>query len=176
MKQKLEWAVAPLARVEGREGWDTSDATREAVNLVEEARRRGQTFDGLVAQRGMFGEREYSWQAIAIARKLQERPTNVTKAFRQYAAEADMGAGGQGPLGMEPPDAAESFREAFREHGEFGPRYRDLSGQAAFERLAQAEAGEAVGAWPHDQIAVHVDLIWGEAGQTPGKGFSVAKI
>jgi len=114
LKQKLERIVAPLAKVEGVEGWDITDKAKEAIRLVEEAKNQSLSIDELTSQRGMFGDRNYSPEAIAIAKKLQDKPTEIVKAFRQYAAEAEMGAGGQMMMGMEPPSAAESFRAAFR--------------------------------------------------------------
>lgn len=114
LRQKLERVVAPLAKVEGVDGWDITDAVKEGVRLVEEARGRDLSIDELTAQRGMFGDRNYTPEAIAIAKKLQQKPTEVAKAFRQYAAESELGGGGQMMMGMEPPTPAESFREAFR--------------------------------------------------------------
>jgi len=114
LRNKLERVVAPLAKAEGVEGWAITDQVKEAVRLAEEARNRDLSIDELTSQRGMFGDRNYSPEAIAIAKKFQDKPTEVAKAFRQYAAEAEMGAGGQMMMGMKPPSAAESFRAAFR--------------------------------------------------------------
>ncbi len=115
LRGKLERIVAPLTKTEGVEGWDLTGATKEAVSLLEEARRRDLNIDDLVEQRGMFGPTEHSEPAIAIARKLQGKPTEAARAFRQYAAETELGASRQQLIGVEPPTAGESFQAAFGE-------------------------------------------------------------
>lgn len=118
LKAKLERVVPSVARMEGKGDWDIGDDVRSAVQLAEEARNRDVAIDDLTAQRGMFGDRNYSREAIAIAKLLRDgKPSEITKRFRQYANEAAMAEGGQGMLGMEPPTRAEAFDAAFGNEG-----------------------------------------------------------
>lgn len=143
LKQKLERAIAPLARVAGREGWDIADQVKEAVGLAEEARRRGLSIDDLVKQRGMFGGAEYGEHAIAIAGKLQGKLTDIARAFRQYANEADLARDEQPMLGMEPPTPADAFEAAFgaRPAEESFLQKLDREGKAAQQRLRARGVG-----------------------------------
>lgn len=114
LKAKLERVVPTVARLEGKGEWDIGGDVRSAVQLAEEARTRDLTIDELTAQRGMFGDRNYSREAIALGKLLREgKPTEIVKRFRQYANEASMAEGGQGMLGMEAPTRGEAFEAAF---------------------------------------------------------------
>ncbi|HPT26934.1 MAG TPA: hypothetical protein PLZ95_10980, partial [Bryobacteraceae bacterium] len=139
LKQKLERVVAPLSRVAGRNGWDITPQVRAAVRLLEEARRRDVTVDDLAGQRGLFGAGEYSDEAAAIARKLQGKPTEAARAFRQFAKEADLASEEQPMLGMEPPTAQDAFQAAFGVQSSPRPvgllDRLDAEGKSASERL-----------------------------------------
>ncbi|MGI8965561.1 MAG: DNA mismatch repair protein MutS [Limisphaerales bacterium] len=62
-------------------------------------------------------------------------------------------------------------------HNEFGPVFDQFRGrgQAAIEWLSRLQKGEALGALFHPAVG-EIDLIWGEEGETAGRGFGLAKI
>jgi len=62
-------------------------------------------------------------------------------------------------------------------HGDHGPLFDQFRGRGreAVEWLSQLKTGEALGALFHPQVG-EIDLIWGEAGPTPGRGYGLAKL
>jgi hypothetical protein len=117
IRNKLERAVAPMARAVGREGWDLTDPVQQAVDLLQEARARGiKNLSDLDAQQGMFqsGPR-YSPEVLAVAAKLKEGPRRIAQAFNQYAADEILSRPGQPATMFEPPTQAEAFSAAFNE-------------------------------------------------------------
>lgn len=119
IKAKLERIVAPVARLQGQPEWDVMPRVQEAIDLLEYARATGvKNLDDVTRQGAMFGTPEWTPQAIAIAKKLGEKPTEVVRAFRQYAGEAEMAAQGAMMFGTPTPEA--SFAAAF------GPRTEAL--------------------------------------------------
>jgi DNA mismatch repair ATPase MutS len=61
--------------------------------------------------------------------------------------------------------------------GVFGPVFDQLRGQprAAIALLLKLRTGEVPGALCHPEVG-EIDLVWGEAGRTPGRGYGLAKI
>jgi hypothetical protein len=114
IRAKLERIAAPLAKVEGRANWSLSERLQEAIDLIEEAKVRGQkNLDDVVAQSGLFGSQKYSPAGVQLAKILRDaNPNELTKAVRQYAADAAEAERGPGLFG-EPPTARESFEAAF---------------------------------------------------------------
>lgn len=112
LRNKLEKVTPAVARVTGSD-WDITPHLQEAIELLDEARQRGmKNLDDLRAQTGMFGDTTgYSPEAFALAKALQESPTKATKAFRQYANDANYAEGGT--LLGNAPTKAEAFADAF---------------------------------------------------------------
>jgi hypothetical protein len=116
LRAKLDRVVAPLARLAGREDWDLTPAVKEAVSLVRDAQAHGQPVDDLVRQNGLFGGSDYSGEAVAIARKLEGKPTEIARAFRQYANdEALSRPDAPMTMGFDPPTREDAFQAAFGE-------------------------------------------------------------
>jgi len=112
IKNKLERIVAPLAKLAGKSEWDLRPKVQEAIDLLEYARAQGtRNLGDVVSQGSMFGEQRWTSEAVAIARKLQENPLNIVRAFRQYAQEAALASDGPGIFEM--PKQPESFAAAF---------------------------------------------------------------
>lgn len=120
LRNKLERIVAPLARVEGKSEWDISPTVKEAISLINEAKARDIGIDDLLAQSGMFDQSEYSPAAVAVAKSLSGKATEVAKAFRNYAEEAEMATTGTEAgidtrlLTAKIPTQLEAFNEAFK--------------------------------------------------------------
>lgn len=120
LRNKLEGIVAPLARVEGKAEWDIGPTVKEAIGLINEAKARDIGIDDLLAQSGMFEQSEHSPAAVAIAKSLSGKATEVAKAFRNYAEEADMATTGTDAgidtrlLTAEIPTQLEAFNNAFK--------------------------------------------------------------
>jgi len=71
-------------------------------------------------------EATYSDDAVAIARKLEGKPTEITKAFRQYANdEALSRPDAPMTMGFEPPTRKDAFQSAFGEPKEAGTRFAE---------------------------------------------------
>ena len=64
-----------------------------------------------------------------------------------------------------------------REIGPHGPIFREFyhDAKGAIAKLRELQTGDAVAALYHAQVG-DIDLIWGEEGATPGKGFGLAKL
>jgi hypothetical protein len=113
VRNKLERLAAPLARVEGYEGWSLTEQVKEAVDLLEEATTKGFTnVDDFVKQNGIFSRDQFSPKAVALARHLKSTPPNqLVNAVRQYAQDAQHASGGATMFG-EPPTPGQSFVDA----------------------------------------------------------------
>jgi hypothetical protein len=114
LRNKIERMAAPLARVERYEGWSLSQHLGDALDLLDQARAHGSAnLDDVVNQSGLFGSQQFSPEAIALANALRDmKPTELTKAARQYAAEAKQAGERPGIFG-ESPEPGDSFRDAF---------------------------------------------------------------
>ncbi len=91
IRAKLEAIAAPLARIDGIEGWDLTPKLHEALDLLEEARQHGlNNLDDVVQQKGLFGEStKYSPDGIALAKAIKTMPVRaLTKTLRLYAQDA----------------------------------------------------------------------------------------
>jgi hypothetical protein len=114
IRNKVESMAAPLARVDGVEGWDLTPKIHEALDLLEEARTHGtQNLDDILQQQGLFGDSaKYSPEGIALAKKMQSMPARtLTKAMRQYAQDA---ADSQRPLLLgQSVTSEQAFNDAF---------------------------------------------------------------
>ncbi len=62
-------------------------------------------------------------------------------------------------------------------HGDHGPMFDQFRGRGreAVAWLQQLKTGEALGALFHPQVG-EIDLIWGDIGTTPGRGYGLAKL
>jgi hypothetical protein len=195
VRAKLDRAVPSIMRTAQRPEWDLTEATKEAVSLAREAKNRGVPVDDIVRQQGLFGGGNYSEDAIAIARKLEDKPTAVAKAFRQYASEEALSRpDAPMTIGFEPPTREEAFREAFGDSGktpenstdnigekseaahaaippddDLGPSTRLFAGRPrlALEYIRKRKAGIAEGAIQHPDAEVGaVGLPWGKPGDS----------
>jgi len=115
IRNKLEHVVAPLARVSSRPKWDLSSVLHQAIDALQKARAHGiKNLGDLTAQGNLLGRKqEYSPQALAVARKLQEGPRKVAEAFQQYAADEILSRPGQPATFFDPPTQQEAFETAF---------------------------------------------------------------
>jgi 2'-5' RNA ligase len=120
LRNKLERIVAPLARVEGKDEWDIGPQVKQAISLINESKSRDMGIDDLLAQGGMFDQSEYSPAVVAIAKTLGGKATEVSRAFRDYASEAEMATTGTDAgidtrlLTAEIPTQLEAFNDAFK--------------------------------------------------------------
>jgi hypothetical protein len=115
MRNKLERIAPHVLRVEGREGWSITQATREALDLIEDMRAHGGRNVLDVARQGVIGGggKRYSPQAIEIARTLQQGPVKAAAAFRRYANDEALSREGAQEAFFEPPTQQEAFADAF---------------------------------------------------------------
>lgn len=129
LRSKLERIAPHALRSEGREGWGLKSAIREALVLLEDfyAHRGVRTIDNLIRQETIGEKREYSPQAVALAKVLEEQgPLAAARAFRAYAnMEAESREGAQASF-FEPPSQEEAFREAFGPLPEIRQKTREL--------------------------------------------------
>lgn len=114
VRLKLERLAAPLAKVEGDAAWSLSGHLRDALSLLQEADAHdARNLDDFIKQRGLFGEQEYSREAIELAHKLRVATSlDLAKAARQYAEDARFAAQGPG-LFQEPLTPRQAFESAF---------------------------------------------------------------
>lgn len=114
LRNKIEYAAAPLAKVEGNPQWNLSPSIHEAIDILEGARSHGaKNLDDFLNQSGLFGDQEHSAQAVALARAMQKmKPTEFRDAARQYAQDAKFSAEGPDMFGNEVKPEA-SFADAF---------------------------------------------------------------
>ncbi|MGH9342272.1 MAG: hypothetical protein ACRD19_00695, partial [Terriglobia bacterium] len=114
LRNKAERIVAPLVRVQDQPSWDLMPQVKEAIAILSEARQRGtRNLKDLKAQSNLFGGSGYDPEAFVLAEKLQsDGPIKLAKAFRQYAADAELA---RNPSFFEPPTREEAFASAFGE-------------------------------------------------------------
>ena len=113
IRSKLEAIAAPLARVDGIEGWDLTPHVQQALDLLEEARTHdlSNVMDA-VSQSRLFGEEQYSPRAIALAEQLKSTGARALfKQVSQYANDARAATGAQQSF-MAPVTSQQAFREA----------------------------------------------------------------
>jgi hypothetical protein len=114
LRAKLDRIVPSVMRTAQRPEWDLTEPVKEAISLTKDAKARGVPVDDIVRQEGLFGNGGHSDEAVAIARTLEKKPTEITRAFRQYASdEALSRPGAPMTMGFEPQDRDEAFESAF---------------------------------------------------------------
>ncbi|MBM3745048.1 MAG: hypothetical protein FJW34_04565 [Acidobacteria bacterium] len=120
LRAKLERLVAPIVRVEQRDGWNILGWVREAIDLLQEMRAHGvRSVNDYLSQASLWPTTEgYSEPAAAIARTLQLGPLNAVKVFRTYAAEEAKSREGAPASFFTPLGPEEAFRAAFIERRE----------------------------------------------------------
>jgi len=92
IRAKLERVVSPILQAGQKAGFDILPTLRDAINLVEYARVQGITnLADVVAQESMFaGAPRFSAEALQLADFLRSRkPTEISRAFRRYVANAE---------------------------------------------------------------------------------------
>lgn len=127
LRNKLERAAPHVLRVEDNPEWNLTGQVREALAAIEEARAHGiKNFGDLVNQDSLTGkQREYSPDAIAIAKTLQKNPTTVERSFRRYANDEKLAR--EGGTIFAPATRDEAFGDAFTNAGERGSIDPDLA-------------------------------------------------
>ncbi|HEX4275842.1 MAG TPA: hypothetical protein VHZ74_10825 [Bryobacteraceae bacterium] len=119
LRAKLDRIVPSVMRTAQRGDWDLTEPVKEAVSLLKDAKARGVPVDDLVRQEGLFGTGGHSDEAVAIARTLEGKPTEITRAFRQYASDEALSRPGTPmTMGFEPPAREDAFKAAFGEKSE----------------------------------------------------------
>jgi hypothetical protein len=119
LRNKLERMAAPLARAETVADYSLRPTIKSALDLLEDADAHGAaTLDDYLKQQGLFGEREYSPEAIAFAKALKStNPVELTHAARRYAERVKYREEYQGPgmFGDIPPPLPprEAFGDSF---------------------------------------------------------------
>jgi hypothetical protein len=117
IRNKIESMAAPLSRVDGIPGWDLTQPTKEALDLLQEVRSHGmKNVDDLLSQQGLWVDARYSPQAVTLAKHLQSTPARgIVAGLRQYAQDA---ADSQRPLLMgqkvEPEQAFSDAQKAMK--------------------------------------------------------------
>jgi hypothetical protein len=88
---KIEKALAPLAKVKGRGGkWDITDDLKEGLRLATAAQARDLSIRDYLAQKPLFGEGpKYSKTAQGLAELLlSDKPTKFKERWANYATDA----------------------------------------------------------------------------------------
>jgi hypothetical protein len=116
LRNKLEQIAPQVLRVEDRPEWSVTQAVREALGALAEAKAHGiRNLDDLAKQTDIGGKvSSYSPEALAIAKTFQQGPVKARLAFRQYANDAALSRDGAQSAFFEPPTQRESFESAFR--------------------------------------------------------------
>ncbi len=113
VRNKLERIAAPLARVEGQADWTLTPKVQEALDLLEAAKGYKGTLGDYLKQSGLYGDQNYSAEAVTLAKALQTKGAPaLAQAVREYAAAAHY-AGQGATLFGDVPTPAGSFAEAF---------------------------------------------------------------
>ena len=150
LRNKLERVAPQVLRVEGRPDWSLTGPTREAVSILADARAHGvKNLGDLARQTDLNGKaREYSPEALAIARAMQNGQVALERAFRMYANDEALSRnGGQGAF-FDPPARQEAFDAAFGEGAT--AKYRP-----SFEPTRETESDQEY--WPQARAAVDTD-------------------
>jgi hypothetical protein len=109
IRNVLERAAAPIARIAEDRAWDVTNDVKEAVDLIEYARAHDiKNLADVVGQESMFGDApEWSDGAVKIAEMLRDaKPNDVVNAFRKYANSKEPTMFGESTPG-------EAFKEIF---------------------------------------------------------------
>ena len=109
IRNVLERASAPIARIAEDKAWDVTNDVKEAVDLIEYARAHDiKNLADVVGQESMFGDApEWSDGAVKIAEMLRDaKPNDVVNAFRKYANSKEPTMFGESTPG-------EAFKEIF---------------------------------------------------------------
>ena len=148
LRNKLERVAPQVLRLEGRAGWSITPQVQEGLALLADVRSHGgRSLDDYLNQPDLAGEqKDYSPEAVGIARTLNNGPLKAARAFRQFANDEAISREGAPSTFFEPPTRGEAFQAAFGDtHGEFAqdlsvpydrskPRPRDaVFGQARWE-------------------------------------------
>ncbi|HLG99817.1 MAG TPA: histidine phosphatase family protein [Bryobacteraceae bacterium] len=113
MRAKLERIAPQILRVEGRPEWELTDRLREAVGLAQEARAHKLDIDQQVKQSGIWSNRQYSPEAVQIAKALGGSPVRAAARFRRYANDEALSRPGAQSQMFEPPTRDQAFQDAF---------------------------------------------------------------
>jgi hypothetical protein len=160
LRNKLERIAPHVLRVESREGWRITPLVREAVTALQDARAHGiKNLDDLARQTTLGGEtRNYSLEALAIAKKLQEGPLAAQRAFRQYANDEALSREGAQTSMFTPPTRQEAFDAAFRgvQQVPASPFFRPLRPSRSAVNLASLPAlAQDLDSQFHEQTKVY---------------------
>lgn len=142
VRQKIERMAAPLAQAEtAAPEWDLTPHLRDAVDLLERARAVGtKNLDDFVKQEDLLGADKYPAETLTLARALQGKSAKeLTAGARQYAADANEGAKGDGLFGAAP-EPGKSLADAFG--GKPAAKPQSGAETQAAEALAQAKSGK----------------------------------
>ena len=109
---KFERLVPQMIELGNRsDGWNIMGDVRDAARQVTSAQVRGIKLEDQLGQRDMFGG-GVSQEVAAIARTLAAKPTEVSKAFKQYVSDARTDVPGQETM-FGKADPVESFGRIF---------------------------------------------------------------
>jgi hypothetical protein len=115
IRTRLERISAPLARVENYGDWSLTQHVKDAMNLIDGARARGNYLADNLKQQDLFGSEGPTPQAVSLAEKLQTTSSkDLAAAAKQYAGEADYANQG-GSLFGNAPKPSDSFAKTFGE-------------------------------------------------------------
>lgn len=117
LRNKLERVAPQVLRLEGRHGWNITPAVQEALGLLADVRSHGgKSLDDFLKQPDLQGEeRDFSPEAVGIARTLGRGPVKVARAFRQFANDEALSRQGAARTFFEAPSREEAFHAAFSE-------------------------------------------------------------
>ncbi|MBI4662070.1 MAG: DNA mismatch repair protein MutS [Verrucomicrobia bacterium] len=183
-----EWLAQPLAamapiirRQEVVETWVQNSAGLERFRQqLAEVRDMERTLSRLSIGSGNARD------LVVLRLALEQIPELRRILFEVLRFNDSVGAGraGQDLIHEVPPSA---LREEFQAddpgqleptgHGACGPIFEQLRGKprAAIAHLMKLQAGEVPGALFHPEVG-EIDLVWGNAGHTPGRGYGLTKI
>jgi hypothetical protein len=117
LRNKMERIAGPLAKMESSD-YSLTEHLKSAIDLIEEAEAHGaKSLRDIVTQAGMFGDQMYSPESVTLAQKLLLlKPTELTKAVREYGSHAAYARDYQGPGLIDfpaPTTPHEAFSEVF---------------------------------------------------------------
>lgn len=98
----------------GNSEWDVTPLVSRAVDAIQEARAHGiKNLDDLRGQNAFIKGMEFTPQEIAVAKVLQQNPTQAARTFKEYAADEAMNRPGATMSMFGTPTHAEAFERAF---------------------------------------------------------------
>jgi hypothetical protein len=115
VRAKVERIAAPAAATQGLGDWDLVPKLREAVGIVDAAKKAGiPNISDFLKQDGLFGAAgKYSPEAVMLAKALSvSKSADIVAAARQFAQDAAYAGKGASLLGNEP-TFKDSFAESF---------------------------------------------------------------